>query len=112
MGVADGTRFVTTVDLTYGRALLRHTGERAVALLSKVCAIDLADAVTPNGAAFRSIVAKLVTDVVRDDRPDGCPSHLLHCERSSGQYLFDSRLDAGDERGLEIDGFPQPRELS
>ena len=59
---------------------------------------------TPDGAAFRSSVAKVVTDVVRDDE-DGSPSYLLHCERSYGQYLFDALLDAGDEFGVEISGF-------
>ena len=48
-------------------------------------------------------MAKLVTDVVRDDR-DGTPSYLLHCERSSGQYLFDAVLDAGAEFGIEPTG--------
>ena len=55
-------------------------------------------------SAFRSSVAKIVTDVVRDD-VDGAPSYLLHCERSSGQYLFDVLVDAGDEFGLEVAGF-------
>ena len=91
-------------DATHGRALLRISGESTVALLSKVCAIDFADEVTPNGAAFRSSVAKLVTDVERDDR-GGVRSYLLHCERSSGQYLFDALMDAGEEFGIEVDGF-------
>ena len=56
------------------------------------------------GAAFRSSVAKLVTDVVRDDE-GGVRSYLLHCERFSGQYLFDALLDAGNEFGIEIGGF-------
>jgi glycine cleavage system aminomethyltransferase T len=43
-------------------------------------------------------------NVVRDDR-DGEISYLLHCERSSGQYLFDALIDAGDEFGIEVDGF-------
>jgi hypothetical protein len=29
----------------------------------------------------------------------------LHCERSSGQYLFDALIDAGDEFGTEVEGF-------
>ena len=70
-----------------------------------MCAIDLRPDVTPNGSAFRSSVAELVTDVVRDDLPDGTRSYLLHCERSSGQHLFDSLVDAGAELKLEIDGF-------
>jgi heterotetrameric sarcosine oxidase gamma subunit len=102
-----GERLVSVFDATHARALVRITGARTPDLLAKVCAIDFADGVTPNGAAFRSSVAKLVTDVVRDDR-DGELSYLLHCERSSGQYLFDILIDAGDEFGIEVDGFVDP----
>jgi sarcosine oxidase gamma subunit len=83
---------------------VRITGARTPDLLAKVCGIDLSERVTPDGAAFRSSVAKLVTDVVRDDL-GGERSYLLHCERSSGQYLFDALLDAGDEFGIEVEGF-------
>ena len=99
---------VSVFDVTHGRALMRISGARTVDLLAKVCGIDLSEEVTPDGAAFRSSVAKLVTDVVRDDR-DGERSYLLHCERSSGQYLFDALIDAGDEFGIEVDGFVAPR---
>ena len=95
---------VSVFDATHGRALLRITGSRAPDVLAKICAIDFSEAVTPDGAAFRSSVAKLVTDVVRDDR-GGEISYLLHCERTSGQYLFDALIDAGDEFGIEVDGF-------
>jgi heterotetrameric sarcosine oxidase gamma subunit len=98
---------ISVFDATHGRALLRVTGQRAPDLLAKVCAIDFSEAVTPNGAAFRSSVAKLVTDVVRDD-VDGEISYLLHCERSSGQYLFDALIDAGEEYDIEVDGFVDP----
>ena len=103
----DGAGLVSTVDLTHGRALVRLTGEAAPAMLAKVCAIDLRDAQTPDGTAFRSSVVKVVTDLVRDD-VDGVRSYLLHCERSSGQYFFDALLDAGQEFGIEQDGF-EPR---
>ena len=92
--------FVSVIDITHGRALIRLTGGPAGRVLAKVCAIDLAERATPNGAAFRSTVAKLVTDVVRDDR-NGTPSYLLHCERSSGEYLFGALLDAGAEFGIQ-----------
>ena len=36
------------------------------------------------------------------------PSYRLHCERSSGQYLFDALLAAGAEFAIEIDGFDPP----
>ena len=104
--LADETgEFVSVIDLTHGRALIRLTGRDGAGLLATVCAIDLSDDVTPDGAAFRTSVAKLVTDVVRVDH-DGVPSYLLHCERSSGQYLFDCLLKAGRELGIEIDGCP------
>ena len=96
------------IDLTHGRAMMRLTGGDAAAVLSKLCGVDLADAVTPNLTAFRSWVAKVVTDVVRDDL-DATPSYLLHCERSSGQYLFDVLRDAGAEYGLDITGFVNGR---
>lgn len=107
--VAGTGEFASVVDITHGRALMRLHGRRSAALLAKVCGIDFADAVTPDGAALRSSVARLVTDVVRDDVPPGRdgpagPSYLLHCERSSGQYLFDALLDAGAEFGIEITG--------
>ena len=104
--VANAGEMVSVIDLTHGRALLRLTGPDSVGALAKLCAIDLADAVTPNLAAFRSSVASLVTDVVRDDLVDGTLSYLLHCERSSGQHLFSCLVDAGAEYGIDIAGPP------
>jgi sarcosine oxidase, subunit gamma len=98
---------VSVTDLTHGRALIRLTGQKAADVLAAVCGIDLSDAVTPDGAAFRSSVAALATDVIRDDVAD-VRSYLLHCERSSGQYLFDALLSAGRDLGIEIDGFVAP----
>lgn len=98
---------VNVFDATHGRALIRISGTETADLLAKVCGIDFSEEVTPDGAAFRSSVAKLVTDVVRNDE-SGVRSYLLHCERSSGQYLFDALLDAGDEFDIEIDGFVAP----
>jgi heterotetrameric sarcosine oxidase gamma subunit len=99
-----GDEDVTCVDLTHGRALVRLTGDRSVAVLARVCGIDFADRFVPDGSALRTAVAAVATDVIRDDR-DGARSYLLHCERSSGQYLFDALLRAGVEAGLEVDGF-------
>jgi len=102
---------VSVVDLTHGRALVRMTGKPAADVLAKLCSIDLADVSTPNGAAFRSSVARLITDVVRDDQESASgpvPSYLLHCDRSFGQYLVDSLLDAGVEFGIGIGCFHPP----
>jgi heterotetrameric sarcosine oxidase gamma subunit len=98
---------VSVIDVTHGRALMRLSGADGHRVLAKVCAIDLSEAVTPNGVAFRSSVAEVATDVVRDDLRGGTePSYLLHCERSAGQYLFDAVRDAGREFGVQVDGFP------
>jgi heterotetrameric sarcosine oxidase gamma subunit len=98
---------VTATDLTHGRALIRLSGSRAADVLGKVCGIDISDGITPDGAAFRSSVAAVATDVIRADT-GGVPSYLLHCERSSGSYLFGELLAAGSEFGVEIDGFTPP----
>ena len=105
---ADVHEHISVIDLTHGRAMMRLTGGDAPSLLAKICAIDLSDSVTPNLSAFRSSVAKTVTDVVRDDlvgdNQSGRRSYLLHCERSSGQYLFDCVLDAGTEFEIDVAG--------
>lgn len=103
----DSGEFGSVMPVTHGRALMRLTGDSAADVLAKVCGIDLADAVTPDGTALRTSVARVVTDVVRDDQGT-TPSYLLHCETSSGQYLFDSLLDAGEEFGVDVDGFTPP----
>lgn len=87
---------------SHGRALLRLVGTDAPRLLAKVAAVDLG--AVPDGTALRTAVARLATDVVRDDL-GATPSYLLHCERSSGRYLHEALLDAGREFGIEPDGF-------
>ncbi|MDQ3733037.1 MAG: 2Fe-2S iron-sulfur cluster-binding protein [Actinomycetota bacterium] len=91
---------VSLVDLTHGRALIRLTGLRCAELLAKVSGIDFSDDLVPDGSALRTSVAKLVTDVVRHNQ-ENVASYLLHCERSSGRYLFEALVDAGTEFGVE-----------
>lgn len=97
----------TVVDITHGRALIRLNGSRGPALLAKLCGLDLSDEMTPDGAALRSSVAAVATDIIRNDQ-DGLRSYLMHCERSFGQYLFDILLESGAEHGIEIAGFAPP----
>jgi heterotetrameric sarcosine oxidase gamma subunit len=104
---AAGEEFVSMTDLTHGRALVRITGPDATGLLARLCAADLHDDMAPDGAALRSSVAGVATDIIRDDRA-GPPSYLLHCERSSGQYLFGALVSAGQELGIGVDGFRLP----
>jgi len=102
-----GGDLVSVVDLTHGRALMRLTGPGAAGVLAAVCGIDLSDRFTPDGTAFRSAVAAVATDVIRDDVAS-VRSYLLHCERSSGRYLFDALVSVGHDFGIEIDGFRAP----
>ena len=88
-----------------GRADLRAGALLADATLAR--APRAKPIVAPDGAAFRSSVAKHLTDIVRDDH-DGVLSYLLHCERSLGRYLSDALIDAGDEFGIEVEGFVLP----
>ena len=102
-----GEEFVSVVDLTHGRALVRVTGLDAAELLARLCGADLHDDMAPDGAALRAPVAGVATDIIRDDRA-GVPSYLLHCERSSGQYLFGALVSAGESLGIGVDGFRLP----
>src|SRR5699024_2032862 len=64
-----------------------------------------------NGAALRSSVAGVVTDTARKDI-SGQRSYLLHCERSSGQYLWNTLLDAGNEYRIAPAGFSEGQPLT
>ena len=105
---AAGDEFVSVTDLTHGRALMRITGPDAADLLARLCGADLHDDMAPDGAALRSAVAGVATDIIRDDTQAGVPSYLLHCERSSGQYLFGALVSAGESLGIGVDGFRLP----
>jgi hypothetical protein len=85
-------------------------------VLSKLCGIDFRDAVTPDDTALRSSVARIMTEIIRHDTVQSTAaseqipaaasrSYLLLCDRSAGQYLFDSLLDAGCEYGMDVEGF-------
>ena len=95
---------ITIVDLTHGRALVRLTGDAGSTLLATVCAIDLDEHTMPDGTCLRTSVARVVTDLVRDDR-DGVRSYLLHCDRSSGAYLAEQLRQVGEAHGLGVEGF-------
>lgn len=88
-----------TVDLTSVRAMYRLTGDDATGLLNKICGLDFADGVFPNGSSARTLVAGVATEIVRDDQ-DGDTSFLLLPSRSFGRYMEETIRDAGLEFGL------------
>jgi len=83
--------------------------------MSKLCAIDFGDRASPDNTALRTSMAGLAVEIVRNDlanRYDDAPgrdarlrSYLVLCERSAGQYLFNILLDAGQEFGMDVEGF-------
>ncbi len=97
----DSTGHVSKVDFTHGRALFRITGTQSAKVLEKICSLDWADNMMPDGAATSASVAKVTCDIVRND-VDGVRSYFLASDRSSGQYLFDAILDAGTEFDLGV----------
>lgn len=82
------------VDLTHVRGAIRVTGASAADLLSHVCAIDLSDTMTPTGAAARTLIAGVATELVRDD-VDGEMSYLLLMSRSFAQHVWEALVAVG-----------------
>ena len=80
------------VDITHVRAMLRLSGPGASDALSYLCALDLSDTMTPNGAAARTLVADVATELIRDDQGDE-PSYVLLVSRSFATHLWE-RLQA------------------
>ena len=97
--VVDGldlSGYASTVDITYSRMMLRVTGVDAAKVMEKVCSLDFADHMTPNGACAGASVAKVGCDVIRDD-VDDVRSYRILCDRSFGQYFYDALIDAAAE---------------
>ena len=97
----DTSGHVSIVDFTHGRAMFRLAGASSASVLEKVCGLDFADNMTPDGAVISGNVTKVGCDLARDDQA-GVPSYLILCDRSFGQYLFDAVLDAGVEFGITV----------
>jgi heterotetrameric sarcosine oxidase gamma subunit len=112
---SDGLAQSGIVDITHARALIRIVGADSAKVLSKLCGINFADTTTPDDMALRTSVARLVVEVIRNDlaqpgtlatnRVRLARSYLIMRERSAGQYLFDALLDAGQEFGVDVEGF-------
>jgi sarcosine oxidase gamma subunit len=83
------------VDLSHVRAVFRLSGDHAMDVLAAVCALDLSDDMLPNGAAARTLIAGVATELVRDD-VEGSPSYLLLPSRSFGNYLWRVLVDAAE----------------
>lgn len=97
MVIGDKPNVDDVVDMTHVRAALRLTGAGARSLLEHVCSLDLSDSMTPNGAAARTLVAGVATELIRDD-VTGELSYLLLMSRSFARSVWE-RLEAAPSRG-------------
>ncbi len=73
---------VAIVDLGHVRAAFRIPAAEAARLLPSVCALDLDDRMFPDGAAARTDVAGVATEILRDPS-----AFLLVMSRSYARYL-------------------------
>ena len=89
--IIGGSAPAGSADLTHVRAMFRLSGPGATEVLEAVCAIDLSDQMTPNGAAARTLVAGVATELVRDDVA-GERSYLLLMSRSFARAVWDRLL--------------------
>lgn len=89
LSVGDRPETGDVVDLTHVRAAIRISGQGARKVLEHACALDLSDEMTPNGAAARTLVAGVATEIVRDDQ-EGEPSYLLLMSRSFARSLWEA----------------------
>ena len=96
VGGLDLSGYASTVDITHSRLMFRLTGAAAADVLGKICSADFTDSMTPDGAIVGGSVAGVSTDVIRDDVA-GTRSYRLICDRSFGQYLFETLVDAKAE---------------
>ncbi len=81
------------VDISHVRAMLRLSGAGSRNVLEHLCGLDLSEAMTPNGAAARTLVDDVATELVRDDVADEL-SYLLLVSRSFARHLWDRITEA------------------
>ncbi len=84
---------VSCIDITHGRVCLRLTGTKSVLVLAKLCSLDFHDLMFSDGTTGSASVARVNSNLIRNDR-DNEPSYLILADRSFGQYLYDSIMDA------------------
>jgi heterotetrameric sarcosine oxidase gamma subunit len=95
---SHGDHDARAVDLTHVRAVFRIGGHRATDVLAMICPLDLSDDMFPDGAAARTLVAGMATELVRDTA-DGSPSYLVVVSRSFALHLWEVMRNADPDGG-------------
>ncbi len=95
----EAGHFATVADITHGRAEIRMVGPASQALLSKLCGLDFASGVFPNGTAKQSSLARTTQLIIRRDA-GSLPGFSIIGKRSLGLYVWEVIAEAGGEWGL------------
>lgn len=96
---AENDLFLTLVDGTSGLAGLAVVGPASREVLTKLCALPLNDRDFPNQRVAQGSLAKAHAIVVRND-VEALPAFELYVDRSLGEYVWTSIMDAGREFGI------------
>jgi sarcosine oxidase subunit gamma len=92
----EANLFAHATDYSGGTAVLRLVGNAAPELLSKICGLDFHASRFPNLFVAQTSTAKIKTLIARYDEGQ-TPGYYLHVDAPSGQYFWETVLDAGQE---------------
>jgi heterotetrameric sarcosine oxidase gamma subunit len=110
----DSVRPLATVtSVTHANALMRLIGIDSAKVLGKLCSVNFDDVTIPNYSTLRTSIARIVVSLIRDDlaaavgthHDEPVRSYLIMCDRSAGQYVFNVLFEAGQEFGIDVQGF-------
>jgi sarcosine oxidase subunit alpha len=99
------------IDQTSGLAGLVVAGPASRDLLSKLCGLSFDPTDFPNYQVAQSSLAKVHAIIVRNDLGN-VPAFELYFDRSYGEYIWDSVMDAGGEFGIVPFGWHAGRSLT
>jgi len=92
----EANLFAHATDYSYGTVVLRLEGSAASTVLSKICGLDFYSGIFPNLQVAQTNAAKIKTLVARYDEGQTL-AYYLHVDAPSGQYFWETLLDAGQE---------------
>ncbi len=90
-------------DMTDAYAALAVVGPRCFDVLSKLSAVDLEGAASPQAAL--APIEDITCFMVRLEGSNGAPGLILASARGYGHFLLDAVMDAGKEYGIQPSGW-------
>ena len=87
------------VDVSHARVALAVSGARAANVINSGCALDLAPAAFPTGAATRTLLGK--AEIILSKAGE-LPAFEIECARSFAVYVRDFLLEAARQYGAQV----------